>query len=317
LPAPGDRFVYVVSGGVGVRGIISVYRTDAAGVPQGTPIQVLGVPDTVENFEIGHDHHFAYAIQMFDDIQGFTVAKIRLFTVDPLTGWLGKSSTVEYTSKPNGPCGTGWSVEGFLEFSGFNADGSRLYVEWYCTTLDSISGIYDVFNVNKHSGKLSGERQIFEWSEDQSADGVWFTSRAAIDVGDPGYGQGLGWVTIYPPDGGNKSLFSCTNQMLEACGWGGFPDPTGEYMFLQDSGDSVIAKIELVKKEIVDTGTHIPQRFVAISPDRRLLYTQVPNQSDPFYLPIYTFNAKTGATREGGTIEVPAQSYYLYPAIRR
>jgi 6-phosphogluconolactonase (cycloisomerase 2 family) len=317
VPSPDDHFLYVVSGGSDAPSLISVYPTDSDGVPQPKAIQTLNVPRDLYSLEISPNPHFAYAIGSYSNGHGFPIAQIRLFYVNPKTGRLNKSSRLEYTSQPDGPCGTGWSEDGTMFFNGFSSDGSKLYTEWYCTSHDSISGVYLAFDVNPTTGALGHPRKVFGWSENQSADGVWFTRKAAIDVGDPGYGQGLGWVNIYPPQGGTKLIFSCTAQMLEGCGYGGVPDPTGEYIFLRTSASGTdVAKIEIAKKRIVDTGNTSPNQFLSLSPDQRLMYTLTPN-FNPITVVIYTFDPKTGGLQEGGTIQLPGQTFQLFPAVRK
>lgn len=223
VPAADDHFLYVLSGGYHSPFFISVYATNPDGTPQLKPIQMLHIPEG-NSLGISPNAHFAYAISSYLNGDGFTIGQILLSYVNPKTGRLRKFSRLEYTSPPNGPCGTGWSEEGWMLLNGFSSDGSKLYTEWYCTALDWIAGFYLAFDINPATGELGHPRQVFEWEENQSADGVWFTSKAAIDVGNPGYGEGFGWVNIYPPRGGSEPIFSCTSQMLEGCGYGGVPD---------------------------------------------------------------------------------------------
>ena len=277
---------------------------------------MLHVPD-VYSLGISPNTHFAYAIRSYSNGEGFPIAQILLSYVNPKTGRLRKFSRLEYTSPPDGPCGTGWSEQGSMFLNGFNFDGSELYTEWYCTTLDSISGFYFAFDVNPAAGELGHPRKVFEWEENQSADAVWFTPKAAIEVGNPGYGQGFGWVNIYPPRGGSKPIFSCTSQMVEGCGYGGVPDATGQYFFLATSSNGTdVGKIEIAKKQIIDTGNTSPNQFMALSPDEQLVYTQVPN-GDQMSLIIYTFDVQTGALQEGGVIQLTEQISRLFPAVRK
>jgi hypothetical protein len=323
VPAPDDHFLYVVSGGtsypplITYAPLISVYATDSSGAPQLKPIQTLNVPRTLYSLEISPNPHFAYAIRSYPNSQEFPITQIQLFEVNPTTGRLAKFGKVQYTSQPDGPCGTAWSEGGDMFFESFSADGSKLYTGWYCSSHGGTSGFSYAFEVNPKTGELGPPRQIFKWGSNEGGDRMWFTPRAAIDVGDPGYGEGLGWVNIYPPNVGPKMIFTCTAQMLEGCGYGGFPNPTGEYMFLQTSASGTdVAKIEVAKKQIVDTGNTSPNQFLSLSPNQRLMYTQVPNVN-LIFLVVYTFDPKTGALQEGGTIQLPGQSFQLFPAVRK
>jgi hypothetical protein len=262
----------------------------------------------------------AYASEWLWNSQGNLIGKIRLFTVDPKTGLLGKDSKIVASSRPNGPCGTGWSEGGLLFLDGFNSDGSELYEHWDCGARDWYGSHYYVRDIDKRTGSLSWQRQIFSWNgSGGSGDSVSFTKKSMIDFYNNGGGPGNA-VNVYPPIGGPKPLFSCTVTMLEACdgALSLYADPAGEYLFLQISPDiAQIARIDMAAKKIVDTGNYIPEQTLQLSPDRTLIYTQVPNYSDPYYLPIYTFNLKTGAVQQGGTIVVSAQSYWLVPAVRQ
>ena len=314
VPAPDDHFLYVVSGGSDSPFLISVHATNSDGVPQLKPIQTLRIPD-VDSLEIGPNGRSAYAIRSYLDGQGFTVGQILLSYVNSKSGRLNKSFKLEYTSQPDGPCGTGWSEQGWMFFKGFSSDGSKLYTEWFCTALDWIEGVYFAFDVNPTTGALGHPRKVFAWAENQSADAVWFAPKAVIDVGNPGHGEGFGWVNIYPPHGGSKLIFSCTGQMLEGCGYGGVPDPTGKYIFFPtSSGGTDVGRIEITKQQIVDTGNTMPSPFLALSPDEQLVYAEASNGSSTSLI-IYTFDAQTGALQQGGII-LTGEISHLFPAVR-
>jgi hypothetical protein len=79
-----------------------------------------------------------------------------------------------------------------------------------------------------------------------------------------------------------------------------------------------ITRIDLRAKQVIDTGNKIPGLMLAMSPDRFLIYTRGPSQSQPSAIPIYTFNPATGEAQQGGTIEIPASPgfFTIVPAIR-
>jgi len=331
-PSANGRFLYVLGwntaefygSGENRREYLWVYATDSNGQPGSTPIQALAVSN-LYGFEVDPSGSLAFAIEQVPSnaLKSYqNVTRLRTFNVDPETGLVSSSSRIVASYAPNGPCGTGWSVEGFLEFNGFNSDGSVFYDEWYCTTHDGIYAIYYAFQINLQTGHVGTATKVFEWDEDDSADGVWFTPRAVIDYADPAGVYGAGAVTVYAPTYPSATistpLFTCNIEMLAACGsgFGGMPDPLGEFMFLQATTNSIeITRVDVAAKQLVDTGNSIPEQILQISSDRRLIYTQVPN--DRGSLPIYTFNAETGMAREGGTIEAGGQFVKVIPVVRR
>jgi hypothetical protein len=111
VPAAVDHFLYVLSGGNDSPFFISVYATNPDGSPQLKPVQMLHVPD-VYSLGISPNTHFAYAIRSYLNSGGFPIAQILLSYVNRKTGRLRKFSRLEYTSPPDGPCGTGWSEQG-------------------------------------------------------------------------------------------------------------------------------------------------------------------------------------------------------------
>lgn len=314
IPSPDDHFVYILAWDTANNVQLRVFSTDEDGALQQPPVQVMNASD-VEYFEIDPNGKFAYAVKETDNDQEETVATIWEAPVDPETGLVGDLTRVTGPSAPNGPCGTGWSVNGTLRFDGFNSSGSKFYYDWYCTTHDSTSAGYFARDVDAETGMLGPKKEVFQWGEDDSADEVWFTPRGLIDYADPAGVIGAGSVTVYPPSGGSKPLISCYATMLKACssGWGAVVDPAGVFMFLQAApDDAIVAVIDLAGRRLVSTGNHIPQMLQKISPDRILLYA-----SSPGFVMIYVFDPSTGGVQAGGTIQVPFQSYSLVPAIRK
>ena len=318
IPSTDGHFVYILAWDSTNHEQLRVFATDDNGALQQPPVQALDVSHVLY-FEIDPNGKFAYLVEETYNDQEQTVANILEASVDPETGLLGSLAKVVGPSMPNGPCGTSWSVGATMSLDGFNTDGSKFYDEWYCTTHDSISAAYSARDVNMDTGMLGPKTAIFEWSEDDNADTVWFTPRALIDYDPNDYG-GDAFVTIYPPSGGSKPLISCDGEMLKACasGYGAIADPAGVFMFLQAApDDAVVTVIDLTTRRLVDTGVHIPQFIQQISPDRILLYTYFAGNRYPYHLTIYVFDPNTGAVQPGGTIEVPGESYSLVSAVRK
>ena len=230
---------------------------------------------------------------------------IRVFTVDPDTGLLSKTSRVVQSWDGNGPCGGGNQAYPFLD--GFNPKGNELYEAWYCTYWDINAAYYYRSAIDPGTGRLGHPKEIFKWVDDGGdGEAISFTARFTIDSYDNG-GYGSNGVDVYPLAGARKPLISCTVTMLQACGDGVniYNDPAGEYLFLELPTNIVqIAKIERAAKTIVDTGNYLAKPLVTMSPDRRLIYTRTPDQREPYTLPytvgIYVFDPQTGAVQQGG-----------------
>lgn len=317
VPSPDDHFLYVLGLDDAQNGHIWVYATDPTGAPQVPPIQIVDVRN-VFDFQIHPDNKLAYASEIqINQQDGTIVARIRLFHVHSRTGLLSKNSKaiVPY-SQPNGPCGVGIFSVAWFQLHGFSYDGSKLRDDWFCGGRDSNATLYYARNIDTKSGNLGPEKQILLGS---GAD--WFTKRAAIDYYSSCGCDAENSVYVYPRNGGSKPLFVCDYHMLQACdqALGIAPDPFGEYILLQNSRESFqIAKIKLATREIVLSGNSVPQLGWQFNPDGTLIYTLVPYQWNPYYIPIYVFDRKTGATKEGGTILAPSQmTVDIVPVVRQ
>lgn len=319
-PAPDGHFLYVLGNTNSINQVIWVYATDSFGVPQGSPIQTVPSPLTYY-FQIDPNGKLAYALAwgLGDGNQYRDVPlNIRVFNVDPHTGFLSKTSRIVQAWGEYGPCGSGTLAYPFL--NGFNPEGSELYGGWSCTYQDTYGAYYYSSAVDAHTGQLGQPQEIFNWrSSGGSGDFIFLTARLMIDFYNNG---GYGWsaVNIYPLTGGSNPLISCTETMLQACGDAIYvaADPEGEYLFLQSSANVVeVAKIDLATKTIVDTGNSFPQPVLTMSPDRHLIYTQAPHERGPNVVGIYVFDSQTGAVQQGGEFGAGDYGYEVIPAVRQ
>lgn len=108
--------------------------------------------------------------------------------------------------------------------------------------------------------------------------------------------------------------------MLAACGQAGsyLADPSGQFLLMELDSNSEIVKVDLVDKQIVDTGITIPitqQPF--FSPDDRFLYGMTYIQGGDSTIPIYGFDRETGELTTGGQISVAPTLWNVFPAVRR
>lgn len=310
-----DQFIYFYGGDAGNEHIW-VYATDAQGAPRRTPVQVLNVSN-LYSLQIAPNSKFAYAVEFATNDQEQTLAKIRMFAVDPRTGLMSNSSELLATYGPNGPCGTGWSVLGLLTITGFNKDGSQLQENWFCSAHDWAYNAYYTRSIDQRTGAIGPEVLRFAAS---GGDAVYFRKNAVIDYTDPAGVLGNAVIYFYPPSGGTNAMFSCSSAIIAACGtgYGALPDQTGRFIFLQESLKTAeVAKVELAEDRLVDTGMSIPSVALQFSPDNLLLYTQKAGSwLPPFYLPIYAFDQKTGAEQQGDTLEVESPFYSITPVVR-
>ena len=314
VPAPGDRFVYVVAETYGTNRFIWVYPTDTLGVPDAGPIQTVDIPNTWD-FQIDPTGKLAYTIG-FTSLAAATV-NVRVFTLDPHTGLLSKTARTVQTWGTYGPCGNGDPAWIFLD--GFNPESSELYEGWSCVFFDTYGAFYYSSTIDPNQGGLGQPKEIFRWDgSGGDGDGIYFTARFMIDFYDVG---GYGWnaVNVYPLTGGSKPLISCTETMLPACGDAVnlYADPAGEYLFLQLPTNTMqVERIDLGAKTIVDTGNYVAEPLFTMSSDRLLLYTLAPGQREPYIFGIYVFNPQTGSVQQGGLLPVEGYFDNLATAVR-
>jgi hypothetical protein len=322
VPSANGQFLYVfgTDPGTGAQQLW-VYATNSMGVPQSTPIQQLDFADTY-SFNIDPNETIAYGAETKLNSQGETLAAIRLFTIDPATGLVTESPKAAAKYPTNGPCK---SILDSVSFGiGFHSSETKLYDGWSCDFHESGTVSFYTRSVNQNTGALGPDVEIFAWgiSTGGGYDVVDFTPRLLIDFHVPNdYQQGVSSVNVYPPTGGNSPLFSCDASMLEACGYGTSinVDPLGNNIFIRIASDTAeITKLEVAAKKIVATAYYVPP-VIAFSPDDKLVYTQNYGLSNPYVLPIYTFDPATGAvtTTQYAQIYVQQTSFTLVPAIRK
>jgi hypothetical protein len=322
VPSANDHFLYITGNNPGSNAEqLWVYATDANGMIPANYLQQINLNTLTSKFSIDPNGTLAYAVQSAPNSQGETVAKIVSFPINATTGLVGTPKIVA-TYPPNGPCGSG-AESASLTLLRFNAAGTKLYDEWFCSFQGSLSATYYTRQVNQQTGALGPDVQTFSWSNTtQGFNNVTFTNNALIDFNVPNhYDQGINSVNVYALSG-SPLLFSCTAAMLEACGFAlaDTVDPSGNYIFLQISEDTThITKLELGAKQIVDTGSYVSCCVIAFSPDDTVVYTETPNTSNPYVVPIYIFNPATGAvtTSSGAQIDVQEPFFTLAAAVRK
>jgi hypothetical protein len=321
IPSANDHFLYVLGTNPGSGAEqLWVYATTPAGVPLNPPIQQLDLTSFTYDFIIDPNGTLAYAAQSTTNSQDEIVAEILSWTIDPTTGLLSASPTVEATYPPNGPCGGNSAVS--FSLLGFNSAGSQLYDEWPCSSGAGDDAIYSTRSVNQQSGELGPDVQAFytDVTSEETAY-VNFTRNAIVDFTWIGYGPGNSELDVYPLPAGSTPTINCTAAMLPACGYGlsDTVDPSGNCIFIQLSSEITdITKIDLAAQKIVNTGYSVSGAVKAFSPGGTLVYTELPGSAVPYTILIYLFDPATGAvsTGSGDRITVQQPFFKVVTAVR-
>ncbi len=320
LPSSNDHFLFVTGNDRSGVEWLWVYANDNTGMPQLPAVQALNLTDggfNTYDFVISPSGTLAYAAESMFNPQGYPIAKVSAFTINPSTGMVTKTGTVA-SYKQNGPCLL--SASAFFFIYGFSPAGNVLYDYWDCNyPYANLSANYYRRYVNPSTGALGPDNQIFSWADgNEGADVVNITPANLVYFSVPdNYTYGGASVNFYTT--GGKSEFSCTVSMLEACGYGlwNFVDPAGKFDLIEVAPDlTEVTRIETASKQLVNTNNYVQGQFLSFSPDEALIYTQQYNQSNPWLYPIYVFNPSTGGvTYTGGEIWDNAGGGMLIPAL--
>jgi hypothetical protein len=314
-PSPNDHFLYVITYDANLKKHLSVYPTDASGVPQTHATEVINA-NAIYDIQIDPQANFAYLVYAYPSGTYNTLFEIERFVVDPATG---KVSQPQIEAKYTLSNGSGGISDCWLAILGFSAAGTKLYDEVGCGYHGGNSATYYERTLNLQTGTLGPDLQVYSWNNaTEGYERVSFVGNLMFDFVSPNnYQQGVNSVNIYPlVPNTSKTLLQCTATMLEACGFasGAVVHPSGKYIFMTISQDSVqIDKIELGQKKIVDTGNYIPYQFGQFSPDGTMVYG-IYNSTPGYYIEIFGFNAGTSAvTTNGYVISVPSglDSYFV------
>jgi hypothetical protein len=314
-PSPNDHFLYVITYDVNLKKHLSVYPTDASGVPQTHATEVINA-NFIYDIQFDPQANFAYLVYAYPSGTYNTLFEIERFVVDPATG---KISQPQVEAKYTLSNGSGGISDCWLSILGFSAAGNELYDEVGCGYHGGNSATYYERTLDLQTGTLGPDLQVYSWNNaTEGYESVSFVGNLMFDFVSPNnYQQGVNKVNIYPlVPNTSKTLVQCTATMLEACGFasGAVVHPSGKYVFTLISPNSVqIDKVQLSQKKIVDTGNYIPYQFGQFSPDGTLVYG-IYNSSPGYYIEIFGFNVSTSAvTTNGYVISVPsaADSYFV------
>jgi hypothetical protein len=312
IPPPNGHFIYVMSGANYSDATLSVYATDASGVPQEPAIESLG-PAGISQFVIHPSGRFAYLIDFTENygIQEYFY-QMHLYTVDQSTGYLTETSQV-HNFKPTYYCAP------FI--AGFYPDGSQMEYEWECIYPSNgpFSQTFYEQSVNLQTGVPGPAAKIYGVSDtDLSSDEVKLAPHTINDFYST-FAPPLTEMKIYAlTPGSKKPLIVCTALMLAACSQaGGFlQDVSGRYLLMELPSELMIAKIDLSDDNIVDTGYSIPETDPYFSPDDSIIYGLEFHYQGTSHVQLYGFDAQSGAVTPGERFAVGKNFYNLFPAQR-
>jgi hypothetical protein len=316
IPSPDDHFLYVfgfIPGGEILQ--LAVYPTDANGVPRNPVVQ--RVEFSFSPFSIDPNGRNAYSVNYDENTQEWNFLR---FPINRGTGIVQTPKLAAQESQ-YGPCSQ--YVPGSPSIYGFSPSGDQVYEEWHCSSLEGTNEYYYYTRqVDPQTGAVGDP---------------------VLTVGTFGDGGGITTVNITPdailefdtydccslsvlPLSGGTPLFTCTAEMLDACGNAVSisVDPEGKDVFFQVFEDRSlcytgcifqIGRLVLEKNEVVPTGYSIPlNASLVFSPDDALVYAVA--QINSSALDIFLFDPDTGALRPGGQIYGPHSGFGMVPAVR-
>jgi hypothetical protein len=307
VPAPDDNFLYVLWADAGNQQHLSVYATDASGVPQTPAVQTLDAPSLYQ-FNIQGSARFAYMMQVTALGAEYT-STLRLFYVNSVNGKLHEDSKIQGSYGPYDL----WPASLY----GFNADGTKIYL----SRQTSQGSFYEQRTLSTKSGNLGPDVILYQPSGGPlNSDTLVIGQHVMVDQHRPA--GALGYLDIFPQvPRPRHHLFSCTATMLTACATATNVqiDPVGKYLFLTDPPTQQVhvARMHLGAKNLEDTGNSIPMTGeipgFAFSPDGTLLYAVLASDSN---LHVYSFNSASGRLVDGGTPLPIGSSAGFCPAFR-
>jgi hypothetical protein len=307
VPAPNDDFLYLLWSGAGNQQHLSVFATDASGMPQTPAVQTLDAP-SLSQFNIHRTARFAYMMQV-SALNAEYTSTVRLFHVNSADGKLHEDPKLQGSYGPYYV----WPASLY----GFSADGTKIYL----SRQNSQGPFYEQRSLNTDDGTVGPDVILY-----QPADG-WINSDTLVigtqvmvdEHSDPG---ATGYIDVLPlVPRPRHHLFRCTASMLTACATATNVqiDPAGKYLFLTDppSQRVHVARIHLGAKKVEDTGNSIPMTAetpgFAFSPDGTLVYAVLASDSS---VHVYSFNPASGQLTDGGTPLPIGSDFGFCPAFR-
>lgn len=305
-PAPNDHFIYVQWPDANYNYSLSVYATDASGVPQSPAVQTMPNPG---QFMIHPSGKFAYVMASTSGSQGYTET-LYLYHVDANTGVLTQDPKIQGTYGPDY-----FYSESLVSF---NKAGTRLFDDWSVSFDHENNYNYSLRPVNTTTGQLGPDvGTIFAPSNFDGLDETYFAENYILNLHNDGNDQ-PSVLNVYPPvKNPQQPLFTCTQSMLNACGaaFNYWVSVDQKYVFLPETTDIVIGQIDTTNKQIVQTGSISSNPYLYFSPEGLGIYAV---DSTNGVVQVYLFNPKNGTVTAGGsTTFTQSLGYELVPAVRQ
>jgi hypothetical protein len=306
-PAPNDHFIYVQWPDANYNSSLSVYATDASGVPQSPAVQTLPAPGW--QFMLHPSGKFAYVMIGTSGSQGYTET-LYLYHVDANTGVLTQDPKIQGTYGPDFFWGE--------SLVGFNRAGTRLFDDWSVSFDHENNYNYSMRPVNTTTGQLAPDvGTIFAPSNFDGLDEQFFGDNYILNLHNDGNGL-PSVLNVYPAvKNPPQPLFTCTQSMLNACGaaFNYWVSVDQKYVFLPETTDIAIGRIDTGNKRIVQTGSIPGNVYLYFSPEDKGIYAV---DSSSGVVQVYLFNSTNGTVTPGGTTAFNAvNGYFLAPAVRQ
>lgn len=297
-----------------------VYATNAAGVPQSTPVQQFDFSNMSDLF-IDPTGLFAYAILTGPAGSQTTPYSIIGYQRDPGTGQLRNPQT-EATYNLSNSVG-GLTCE--LGLLGFSPHGDHLYDLVYCfaPTGSNADYTYSERQINTNNGSLAHDVEFYSWSNDNGGgELVQPVGKLLFDFVNPNPSiPEPTQVNVYPMQPHTSTpLIQCTASMQAVCGSFIAPlaHPSGQYVFIFDSTDVTdVLHVDVPNQQLTLTSSSIPYEVQQFSPDGSIAYGVSDNFEGQLSIEIYGFNTANAALTPGGTITIPTDSYPWFAVERR
>jgi hypothetical protein len=307
VPARHDNFLYLLWADAQSQQHLSVYATDASGIPQTPAVQTLDAPSLYQ-FNIHPSARFAYMMQV-NDLGAEYTSKVRLFFVNSADGKLREDSKLEGSYGP-------YNVWPALLY-GFSVDGSKIYL----SRQNSRGTFYEQRALDTGNGDLGPDVVLYQPSGGPLSSDMLLIG-AEVMVDEHRSPTTAGYLDILPlVPRPRHHLFSCTASMLPACATATNVqiDPLGKYLLLTDPPTQQVhvARMHLGAKKVEDTGNSIPMTAAtpgfAFSPDSTLVYAVLASDSS---VHVYSFNPASGQLIDGKTPLPIASNGGFCPALR-
>jgi len=312
---PDGRFLYVPCCQSGNQSL-SVYSTDARGVPQAQPIQTI--QGNFWQIEVDPTGRFAYGLTINVDQDGNQIYAVQLYDIDANSGKL--TARAVQSRHNEGTCCEWWNLDGF------SSTGSKLYEDEGNDLGGGGGSLYYEQQINPETGKLA--KRVFLINGTYGGEGQY----AYVAIGDKTLlmsqtidgDSSESWLDVFPHISDPKTpIIHCTTTMLDSCGYvESFQlDPSQNYVFIAASQlPTTVAQIDLSGKQLVATGSTLPALLPFVfSPDGTEVYTLNFVNGVSSTIQTYLFDASTGTLTEGGSVVVGGSNFEpgIYTAIRK